>query len=35
MTLKRFQEQGVLRFKRGQLTIIRRDLLEQAGRAGG
>ena len=35
MTLKRFQQQGVLRFKRGQLTILRPDLLEQAGRAGG
>jgi len=34
MTLKRFQQQGVLRFKRGQLTILRPDLLEQAGGAG-
>ena len=35
MTLRRFQQQGVLRFKRGQLTVLRPDLLESAGRAGG
>jgi CRP-like cAMP-binding protein len=35
MTLKRFQQQGVLRFKRGQLTILRPELLIQVGRAGG
>jgi CRP-like cAMP-binding protein len=35
MTLKRFQQQGVLRFKRGQLIILRPELLSQVGRAGG
>jgi CRP/FNR family transcriptional regulator, cyclic AMP receptor protein len=35
MTLKRFQEQGVLRLGRGQLRILRADLLAQVGRAGG
>jgi CRP-like cAMP-binding protein len=34
MTLKRFQEQGVLRLGRGQLTVLRLDLLEQVGRSG-
>jgi CRP-like cAMP-binding protein len=34
MTLKRFQDQGVLRFKRGQLTILRRDRLGAVGRSG-
>jgi CRP/FNR family cyclic AMP-dependent transcriptional regulator len=34
MTLKRFEQQGALRVKRGQLTILRVDLLEQAARSG-
>jgi CRP-like cAMP-binding protein len=34
MTLKRFQDQGVVRFKRGQLTILRRDKLDEVGRSG-
>ena len=35
MTLKRFQDQGVVRVKRGQLTILRRDKLDEVGRAAG
>ena len=35
MTLKRFQAEGILRFKRGQLTILKLDRLEQVGRASG
>ncbi len=34
MTLKRFPDQGVVRFKRGQLTILRRDKLDEVGRSG-
>ncbi len=33
MTLKRFQQQGVLRLGRGQLRVLRVDLLKQVGRS--